>query len=86
MTCADTQGRWPRPTLPPGAPVGEAADADRCLLAGEQGAGALGVPPAALTRAVHPPHPHSSGQRGGGPFSPLVISPSSTGPSPQAAL
>lgn len=56
VTCADTQGRWPRPTLPPGAPGGEAADADRVPVCRGTGCSALAVPLAALSGAVHTPH------------------------------
>lgn len=77
VTCADTQGRWPRSTLPPGAPVCESADIDRgtgCRCSGCSSCSLDGG-------CAHPRKPtllqDSAGQRGC-PFSPLVISPSPT--------
>lgn len=84
MTCADTQGRWPCSTLPPGAPVSCQLTLTGCLLfAGEQGAGALGVPPAALMEAVHPPPKPTLLQdsAGGCPFSPWLSPQVPLGPS-----
>lgn len=57
-----------------------------CLFAGEQGAGALGVPPAAVTGAVHPPT-HSFRTAPGGVLSaPWLSLHVPLGPSPKAAL
>lgn len=53
--------------------------ASQLTLTGEQGAGALGAPPAALTGAKRTPPTHTpSGQCQRCPFSPLVICPRPT--------
>lgn len=81
VTCADTQGRWPRPTLPPGAPVGEAADVDRVPVCRGTGCRCSGCSSCSLDGGCAPPDTHTpqdSAGGGGCPFSPLVISPSPT--------